>query len=565
MVKLLLFVILISNAVLANTSTPRDTFRTYLKAMVKVKNNQGDLNSHYKTALTTIELSSFDSETRMSSGKFVAEQLINTLDRLEKVDYNKIPKNYDGDYWIYKRNKLSVDGVDKQVEISLQKNKDNQWKFSQQTVDTVALFYKSVAKKDIVKGVTKLTTFRSKIKSKMPEWTGNKFFIFLNGQWLAIFIILFIGFIFKHITQFLTNRFIESQFKKHDLLLDRGPQRFSRPLGNFVFGLIYLLTINYLELTDAHLAILKRFGYVVLAVITVAIGHRLVDVFALYFAKRAHLTESKSDDILVPLLEKTAYVIVYTLGAVVILHAFTVNVSNLVAGLGIGGLAFAFAAKDSLANFFGSIMLVLDRPFDVGDVIQAGEISGTVMEVGFRSTTVRTFFDSIVTVSNGQLVNMVIDNKGKRRYRRYDIVFGLQYDTPAEKIEEFCTGVRRIIVGHKHTRQDSFHVYFTGFNDSSLDIKATLYWETMDYNRELSERHRFLIDVLRLGSNIGVEFAFPTRTVHLYNETHEQASPVPENYFEEGVVRAEDVLKRPITQKNPSSSVNEFQNNDVGL
>jgi MscS family membrane protein len=221
--------------------------------------------------------------------------------------------------------------------------------------------------------------------------------------------------------------------------------------------------------------------------------------------------------------------------------------------------------KDTLANFFGSIMLVLDRPFDIGDSIRSGDIEGTVVEVGFRSTKVKTFYDSIVSVSNGQLANKAIDNLGKRRYRRLSTTLGVEYDTPPELIESFCEGIRQIILSHKWTRKDNFNVYFVNFGASSLDIQLMVFWETPEYAREQAEKHRLMIDILRLAKEMGINFAFPTQTVHMFNETQKSQFEINEEYFTTGIEKAKRVTAKPLSLKNPRSNINDreqFGDND---
>ncbi|MFI4883390.1 MAG: mechanosensitive ion channel family protein, partial [Phycisphaerales bacterium JB064] len=202
-------------------------------------------------------------------------------------------------------------------------------------------------------------------------------------------------------------------------------------------------------------------------------------------------------------------------GLVYVAHAMDYEVLPLLTGLGIGGLAVAFAAKDTIENFFGSIAVIADRPFEVGDWVKVDDVEGTVEELGLRSTRIRTFYDSLVTVPNATLVRAVVDNFGRRRYRRFSTHLALPYGTPPEKIEAFCEGVREIIEKHPKTRKDVYHIYLNRFGDSSLDVLVYIFHECPDWATELAERQRFMLDVLRLAEDVGVEFAFPTRTLHV--------------------------------------------------
>lgn len=326
--------------------------------------------------------------------------------------------------------------------------------------------------------------------------------------------------------------------------------------------------LQLLELNPIQEKFFERVLFIVFAVFVLWLGHYLVHLATFFFTEKASRSDSKFDDILIPLLSKSAFILLYAMGIVYILHSLTINVTGIIAGLGIGGLAFAFAAKDTIANLFGSAMLVLDRPFDIGDYVVVGNIEGTIAEVGFRCTRIRTFEDSIVTMSNGQLMNTSIDNKGKRRYRRLVTTLGVEYDTPPEKIEAFCEAIRQLILEHKWTRKDNFHVYFTNFGASSLDIKMVVYWTTDDYAREQAEKHRLMVDILRVARELEVNFAFPTQTVHLFNETKPQNQKSLEKYLDEAIERARNIAQRPLSLKNPRSNADDeeqFGKNDIGL
>ena len=299
-------------------------------------------------------------------------------------------------------------------------------------------------------------------------------------------------------------------------------------------------------------------------------AYSLVDVFFLFIAEEAKKSTNKIDDVLVPLFRKASKVVVALLGLFFVGDALSFNMKNLIAGLGIGGLAFAFAAKDTIANLFGSLTLILDRPFGVGDWVKIdGDLEGTVVEVGIRSTRVRTFYDSVIAIPNGHLANVHIDNYGQRTYRRLSTKISIEYSTPPEKIEAFCEGIRQIIATHKWTRKNYFHVYLNELASSSLDILLYVFWQVPSWSKELAERHRLLLDVLRLGKELGIEFAFPTRTLHLFNEEKRGSEDIsvktPPHLM--GVERAEKVLKHPLSFKNERSGLqgNRLPDDDISL
>ena len=244
-------------------------------------------------------------------------------------------------------------------------------------------------------------------------------------------------------------------------------------------------------------------------------AYRLVDLLAAFLQDAAASTVSKLDDALVPVVTKTMKIFVTVMGAVFIADNLDVDVTSLLAGLGLGGLAFALAAKDVAGNLFGSITVLLDQTFHVGDWVIIGDVEGSVEHIGFRSTRIRTFYNSQVSVPNSNLITANVDNMGKRSYRRLSCKMSLAYDTPPERIDAFCEGVRELVRQHPYTRKDYFHVYLNEFSAFALEVLVYVFWQTPEWGTELRERHRFLIDCLRVAKRLGVEFAYPTQTLYM--------------------------------------------------
>jgi MscS family membrane protein len=163
-------------------------------------------------------------------------------------------------------------------------------------------------------------------------------------------------------------------------------------------------------------------------------------------------------------------------------------------------------------------MVLLDRPFQVGDWVLVGDVEGTVEELGFRSTRIRTFYNSLITLPNSNLIGSAVDNLGARRYRRWSTTIGVVYATPAELLDAFCEGIRELVRRHPYTRRDYYHVYVNDFGPDAVRIMLYVFFDAPDWATELRERHRLAVDIVRLAGELGVSFAFPTRTVHLHRE-----------------------------------------------
>jgi MscS family membrane protein len=247
----------------------------------------------------------------------------------------------------------------------------------------------------------------------------------------------------------------------------------------------------------------------------VLVAYRFVDVLAESLARKAAGTESRLDDQLVPLVRRALKVSIVAIGAVFVLQNLQIDVASLVAGLGLGGLAFALAAKDTISHVFGSITIFLDKPFQIGDWVDTCGVEGIVEEVGFRTTRVRTFYNSLVSIPNGKLTDAIIDNYGMRQFRRCSTTVSLTYATTPEQMEAFCAGVRAIIAAHPRTRKDAYEVHFSGFGAASLDVMLYFFFSVKSWSEELRARHEVFLDVHRLAERLGVEFAFPTQTLHV--------------------------------------------------
>jgi len=187
----------------------------------------------------------------------------------------------------------------------------------------------------------------------------------------------------------------------------------------------------------------------------------------------------------------------------------------LLAGLGVGGLAVALAAQGTLTDVFGSLMILADRPYRIGHWVKIGDKEGTVESIGIRSTRIRTFYDSVLSIPNSKAVSSIVDNMGRRRYRRVRTQIGIRYDTPPERIEAFLEGIKRIIQTNQTTRKDYFHVVLNDFGPDHLAVLLYFFVKVPDWSAELIERQRIFLEIIRLADSLGVAFAFPTRTLEV--------------------------------------------------
>ena len=210
---------------------------------------------------------------------------------------------------------------------------------------------------------------------------------------------------------------------------------------------------------------------------------------------------------LISALESVLRFIIIFVGAIFIADALGFELTSLLAGLGISGLAFALAAKDSISNFFGAITVLLDRPFKVGDWVVIGTSEGEVIEINLRTTLVRTSLDTIITIPNANLVNIPVENWGKRRWRRWQSMVHLDINSDPEKVESFCQRCLALIHNHDSTtKEDASWCSINTISAQSIDIELNLYWNVDSSIAERKAREALILDLMELAKELDLSF-----------------------------------------------------------
>ncbi|MDX5442757.1 MAG: mechanosensitive ion channel family protein, partial [Hymenobacteraceae bacterium] len=229
-------------------------------------------------------------------------------------------------------------------------------------------------------------------------------------------------------------------------------------------------------------------------------------------------TLSKVDDQLVPFFKDLAKVFVILVAALSVLRGiFSYDITGFVAGLGIGGLALAFAAKESLENLLASFTIFLDQPFVVGDLVQVGEVLGTIEKIGFRSTRIRTLEKSFVTVPNKNMIDKPLDNLTLRTFRRAKFDINLTYNTTSEQIRAIVVDIQEFLDNHPRTNQDG-RVRFLNLGPHSKDVMVLYFVDTMDWNEFIDIKEEINYKIVEIVEKYGADFAFPTQTLYLRKE-----------------------------------------------
>ncbi|MEQ8474474.1 MAG: mechanosensitive ion channel family protein [Marinoscillum sp.] len=478
-----------------------------------------DLSSPYGTVRTHLYYLQDDHYNEISAAQAFAQNGVSEEDAVSSaiklkqvwdgegiyINMEDLPRN--NNYKDSIRNRTQYIISSHYPEIYLEK-KNGEWVYSKVSIDAIEGIHEEV-----------FPFGTDELLDLLPKMGTRKVMGLYMYQYLGMLILALICVLIHKIFSVLFEEIITRILLKagYERLADHFMLPVARPISLFVVILLLRIFLPVLQLPpDASHWIMLTLR-ALLPLFATIVFYRLVDILAMYLENLAQRTESTLDDQLVPLLRKTLKTFVVGVGTLFILQNLDIPIIPLLTGLSIGGLAFALAAQDTIKNFFGSLMIFIDRPFQIGDWITSGDIDGSVEEVGFRSSRIRTFRNSLMYVPNGKLADSTIDNHGMRQYRRFYTQIAVTYDTPPELINTFVTGLRKIVENHPDTRKDYYNIYFNDMASFSLNIMFYIFFEVPDWSAELKARHEILIEIIKLGKELGVNFAFPTQTLHMEN------------------------------------------------
>lgn len=297
---------------------------------------------------------------------------------------------------------------------------------------------------------------------------------------------------------------------------------FRPPIEWFVVLSGMYLALRWLVLTEGiHNVITVGYRVTIIVLVGWAFNRSIQIVNRLIYSITAK-TPSSIDDQIAPVIGKLIKAAISTLVVMLVLQELGINVAGIIAGLGVGGLAFALAAQDTLANWFGAVMIYTDRPFEVGQWIKTSQLEGVVEEIGMRSTRIRTFAQTVVSIPNRQLANEVIENFSKMPKRRISFKIGVTYDTTPAMLEEAIERIRDILREHEEVDQSFWLVKFTEFGDSSLDIFLYYFTATTDWEHYLSIKQEINLRIMQRLHGIGVQFAFPSMSLYQSEMSEEE-------------------------------------------
>lgn len=481
-------------------STPRATATLFRKLA-----NEGN----YADAARLLDLSELSPEKQRQDGQRLARRLAlllqrllpGDLDRLSRktngADESGVPSNED----VVTTAKVDADEVQIRLMRVRRKNAQPVWVFSANTVSETSSLYAKI-------GYGWAGDYLPTLFFRVQVWSIQ--------LWQAIGLLVSVVFawIFGVIASAFTRRWLlwlarKSKNDWDDALVEAG----RGPLTMLFFTLGFVILSSFLALADGPQGVVLR----LLKMLTIlGMGWYLVRVIDVAADLLMQIFKKRDDDVglsMVPVARRILKPVMIVLVVLLGLQNLGMNVSGLLAGLGIGGLALAMASKSTVENMLGGITIAFDRPFKVGDTIKIGSFRGSVEEVGLRSTRIRTIDRTLVTIPNGKLADSHIENFAVRDRLRHAFTIGLQYDTSMDQIRYVIDAVKRYLY-QRDDISDGFSVRFSQLADSSVNVDVVHYVTTVAWGEFTAAREEILMEITEIVGRAGAEFAFPSQTLY---------------------------------------------------
>jgi MscS family membrane protein len=505
-----------ATSAIINLSSPQATFITFRDAAA---------NKQAATAIACLDFTGIR-EPLTEDQKFqLAQRLHAICERLGPFEPATLPNNA-GDARPFAFSAIldprsAIQFAADAQQIVIARSRDGLFRFTSQSIAAIPKLHeklfptKSVLAATPAAGADSAAEFAARLKALFPPVLQRAPFLLPNYQWLALAIVVVLGWVVDRMVRMAVRYLTAASFRFLRTDDENQTRReLGRPVGWLAAAVVWHGGVSVIGLPPQVAGILLiavKFFAIIAAVVAI---FRLIDVLTGYISARAATTSTRFDDLLVPLVSKSLKSATICLGGLMGAQAFELPIAGLLGGLGLGGAALALASKDAVSNMIGSLNLLADRPFEIGDWVIVEGVEGTIEQVGFRSTRIRTFYNSLVTLPNSRLTTAILDNMGRRRYRRLKTSLSLSFDSHTPRVEAFCEGIRELIRRHPYTRKDYFLVYLNQIAEKSLEVQVDCFFECPDLPTELRERHRLMLDILALGDRLRIRFSAAPQTHH---------------------------------------------------
>lgn len=392
-------------------------------------------------------------------------------------------------------------GQDPVFLVRVRRDSGQEWAFARQTVARIDDWYDALPDRWI----------RDSIPQPLQRYGP---WSVMWWQWLALPVLAGVALALGRIVAVFTRRVLHRVFRRTPTQWDERLLLATAPAYTLLFSVAAAgILLHWLGLRPAAHAAFRSLLVGLASFGGFWVLWRAIDVWAAFANERAWATANPAARSLLSVTRNLARAFVFVAGLVTTLAAFGYPVVTVLAGLGIGGIAIAFGAQKTIENLFGSISLAADQPFHVGDLVKVEDVVGNVERIGMRSTQIRTENRTLVTMPNGKLADMRIEDIAARDRIRFATTLGLVYSTREEQLRRIVAAIEALLRATPKVWPDAVVSSFAGFSQSSLDIEVICWFETSDFAEFRELRQQVLFGIMRIVETEGSSFAFPTRTL----------------------------------------------------
>jgi len=463
------------------------------------------------------------------------------IDYLSRLEYDKYLKKYD-----------KVKSIDAKIENEIKKSFEDfnvNYMFFNDVLGYINL-NKTIFSYESLSNFLKIGTLITEINSDDSfSYLNTKLrFIHLDMGRIILFLSVIITFsflayiIYRKIYDFFKSKIYKKADDIDDILMN-NLNKIRKPVSFLVILIGLKLSLEILVYPNSIQPLVLNFFYIIIVLNFIYLSYVFIDNMTLVY-----LTNKNDDNIrkeLVALIVSVSKIVIFLIGLLLVLVNFDVNISGILASLGIGGLAVALAAQSTLSNFFGLIKMIADKSFSIGDWIQTTDVEGTVVQIGFISTKIRTFDNALITVPNSTLANSSIKNWNKRKIgRRIKMHIGVTYKSNKQDLQNAITQIKDMLQNHKdiitsskidYKQINKFYkqeqkltsvddkygikstllVYLDKFNESSIDILIYTFTKTTSWDQWLEIKEDVLFKIWNILEKNNLEFAFPSQSIYI--------------------------------------------------
>ncbi len=504
----------------ASANSPRAAMRDFI---------QGMRNWHTggrEQALAALDLSFLPPRLYNFEAPLLAEYLKQVIDRAGYVTWQEISDDPDraGSYIFY-RHPLGLVVIE---QVPSSEGEAARWTFSAETLRNAPQLFAEMQDLPVAEGIsasepiTRFFQLRERIREVFPVLLTRPGPLEL-WQWLVIPLSVLFAVVLGRLTGKGTSLLFSRGLRRAERGLRVGAaRRLGKPAALLVSTGFVVLAFTWSGLAET---VLGGVTVALAATAATALGWLLFTIIELAggcFHRRAKRTSGLVDEIAVSLVTGVLKIVIVAAGIIAIADITGMPYEGVIAGLGVGGIALAFAARDTVSNLIGGVILMSDRPFHRGDLIETEGQMATVENVGLRSTRMRTFDDSLLVIPNSELTDKAIVNWGQRRKRKIRLEISLHYDTPREHLDVFKTRLRDVYLAQPAADETTGFVGLRSFGDSALNIELWGYFNLADYKDYIAARHQLIGDIVDLARDLAVDFAYPTRSIRLLSPADEK-------------------------------------------